>query len=199
MDGLLLSRKEQAQQRRSQFLRVAMEMFVERGIENVSIADIASRVGVAHGLIYHYFDSKDDLVIAVLRLASPEEAFHEVALNMRGMPARKGLRLFAERLGTILEERGDVMRFLFRETLSPRSVLSSGIGNIQERVLEDLSAYLRERIEAGELREHDTRAPFRMLISSALVLGLLKQPVQPWINTFVDTLLVGIEAVSDMP
>jgi len=94
----------------------------------------------------------------------------------------------------MLHERGDIVRFLFRESLSPRSVLPSAITDMQERVLERLSAYSTERIAAGELRPHDPRAPFLMLISSALVLGLLKQPVGPWVDSFVDKILSGIRA-----
>lgn len=194
-----ISRKQQAELRRSQLTQVALEMFVERGIENVSIADLAARVGVAHGLVYHYFASKDELLVAALQLASPAQGFHAIAQSMVGMPAREGLRLFTSRLASMLEERGDVIRFLFRESLSPRSVLPSGIADMQEQVLEDLSGYLRERIEAGELREHDARAPFRMLISSALILGLLRQPMEPWIDSFVDTVLAGIRSESYVP
>lgn len=172
---------------------------MERGIENGSVADVAARAGVAHGLVYHYFASKEELLMAVLEHASPVEAFAAVAESMRGLPAAEGLRVFALSLGSMLEERGEVLRFLFRESLSPRSVLPSGIATIQEQVLEELAAYLTERVAAGELRPHDPRAPFRMLISSALLLGLMKQPVAPWIDSFVDTILHGIRSEEHRP
>jgi AcrR family transcriptional regulator len=193
------SRKEQAQRRRAQLLDVALRLFVERGIENVSIADLAAGAGVAHGLVYHYFASKDELLVAVLEHASPLEGFLAIAASMRGLPAHEGLRLFTTRLGGMLRERGDVLRFLFRESLSPRSALPSRIAEVQEQVLEGLASYLNERIEAGELRPHDTRTPFRMLISSALVLGLLEQPVEPWIDSFVETILSGIRSQDHRP
>jgi AcrR family transcriptional regulator len=188
------SRKEQAQRRRAQLLDVALQLFVERGIENVSIADLAAGAGVAHGLVYHYFASKDELLVAVLEHASPLQGFLDIAASMRGLPAHEGLRLFTMRLGGMLQERGDVLRFLFRESLSPRSALPSRIAEVQEQVLEELASYLTGRIGAGELRPHDPRAPFRMLISSALVLGLFGQPVEPWIDSFVETILFGIRS-----
>lgn len=52
--------------RRQEILDAAAALFVARGIDGVSIADIAEHAGIAKGLMYHYFTSKDDLV-AVLR------------------------------------------------------------------------------------------------------------------------------------
>jgi AcrR family transcriptional regulator len=188
------SRKEQAERRREQLLETALELFVERGIENVSIADLAVHAGVAHGLIYHYFTSKDELVAAVVRHASPSTDVHEIVEQMRGLPVTDGLRILATRFCAILEARGDVVRFLLRESLSPRSELPAGLMLMQEELLVVLSAYLDEQIEAGTLRPHDPRTPFRMLISSILLLGVLKQPIEPWIESFVDTILNGIRA-----
>jgi AcrR family transcriptional regulator len=182
------------QRRQVQLLGVALELFVERGIEKVSIADLPGQAGVAHGLFYHYFASKDELLVAVLEHASPLQGFLAIAESMHGLPADEGLRLFAMRLGGMLEERGDVLRFIFRESLSPRSLLPSALVDVQQQVLEGLASYRTERIEAGELRPHDPRAPFRILISSPLVLELLKQPVEPWIDSFVDTILSGIRS-----
>lgn len=193
------TRTEQAVRRRGQLVAVALELFVERGVENVSVAEVAARAGVANGLVYHYFSTKDELLMAVLDQASPVAAFTAVAESMRGLPAAEGLRVFTLSLGRMLDERGDVLRFLFRESLSPRSVLPPKVATMQEQVLSGLASYLSERIALGELRPHDPRAPFRMLISSALVLGLTKQPVGPWVDSFVDTILGGIRAEEPPP
>lgn len=185
-------RREQAQRRRAQLLDVALQAFVDDGIENVSMADLAARAGVAHGLVYHYFASKDELVLAVMAHASPLEHFSDIAADMHGMPVQDGLRLFGERLAALLEQRRDVVRFVLRETLSPRSELPARLAELQARVLDGLGEYLTERVEAGELRPHDVRAPLRMLISSALVLGVTGQPVAPAMPGLIDTVLSGI-------
>jgi AcrR family transcriptional regulator len=186
------SRREQADARRAQLLRVTLDIFVERGIEHVTMAQVAARAGVAPGLLYHYFGSKDQLLSAVLDAASPRDAFAELGNSLAGKPVEQGLREFAVRAAALLEERGDVVRVLFREMLSPASTLPLGIVDIQQQVLSDLAAYLAERIEAGELRPHDTQVPLRLLISGILVLGVTRQPVEPWINGFVDVVLRGI-------
>lgn len=186
------SRKEQARRRRDQLIDVALGLFVERGVENVTVADVAGRAGVAHGLVYHYFSGKDELLGAVMERASPVPAFRALAAGMAGSPAAEGLRTFTRGLAVMLDERRDVVRMLLREVLSPRSTLPPGLAAIQDAALDALGDYLAERVAAGELRPHDTRAPFRMLISTALVLAVTDEPLEPWIDPLVDTILQGI-------
>ena len=54
-----------AQDRRKQILKAAVEVFAERGFHRTRVSDIARRAGVAYGLIYHYFDSKDHVLNSV--------------------------------------------------------------------------------------------------------------------------------------
>src|SRR5262245_870602 len=54
-----------AADRRKQILKAAVEVFAERGFHRTRVSDIAKRAGVAYGLIYHYFDSKDDVLNSV--------------------------------------------------------------------------------------------------------------------------------------
>jgi TetR/AcrR family fatty acid metabolism transcriptional regulator len=59
------ARDESGSARKKQILRAAVEVFAERGFHRTRVSDIARRAGVAYGLIYHYFDSKDAVLGAV--------------------------------------------------------------------------------------------------------------------------------------
>lgn len=54
-------------ERRSHILLGAAQLFVKHGYSGTSIRDIASKVGLLPGSIYHYFPAKEDLFIAVHR------------------------------------------------------------------------------------------------------------------------------------
>ena len=47
--------------RRQELLNTAMELFARQGYEETSMSDIARAAGVAQGLCYRYFDSKQKL------------------------------------------------------------------------------------------------------------------------------------------
>lgn len=62
-----------ADARRAQILRAAARLFSERPYSMVSVNDIADEVGIAKGLLHHYFGSKRELYLEVVRetAASP--------------------------------------------------------------------------------------------------------------------------------
>lgn len=62
--------------RREQILSVAVRLFGERGYAAVSTGDVAAGAGVARGLVNHYFGTKKDLYLEVIRvmLTVPEVA-----------------------------------------------------------------------------------------------------------------------------
>jgi AcrR family transcriptional regulator len=54
-------------ERRSQILDCAQRLFSERNYDAVSTTDIAREAGVARGLLHHYFGTKRDLYLEVVR------------------------------------------------------------------------------------------------------------------------------------
>lgn len=53
--------------RREQLLRAGSELLGRRPYDEVSIDEIARAAGISKGLLYHYFPTKKDFVVAVLR------------------------------------------------------------------------------------------------------------------------------------
>jgi len=43
-------------------IRAATEVFAGKGFHSCRISDIASRAGVAYGLVYHYFENKEEIL-----------------------------------------------------------------------------------------------------------------------------------------
>jgi len=60
-------RRADAVRNRERVIAAAQEVFAERGIE-AGIPEIAERAGVGKGTVYRNFESKDDLVAAILTL-----------------------------------------------------------------------------------------------------------------------------------
>ena len=48
--------------RRRQILDAAIRVFARQGFNACRVSDIAREAGVAYGLVYHYFDSKDQVL-----------------------------------------------------------------------------------------------------------------------------------------
>lgn len=52
--------------RKQQILDVAKDMFAERGVSQTTVRQIGARAGILSGSLYHYFESKADIVDAIL-------------------------------------------------------------------------------------------------------------------------------------
>ena len=50
------------QDKRTRILDAAIRVFAEHGYHGARVGDIAEDAGVAHGLLYHYFASKDEVL-----------------------------------------------------------------------------------------------------------------------------------------
>ncbi|OIV35545.1 hypothetical protein BIV57_21010 [Mangrovactinospora gilvigrisea] len=53
--------------RRGEIVRAAFDMIGERGYPNTTLAAVAERVGLTQQGLLHYFPTKEDLLVAVLR------------------------------------------------------------------------------------------------------------------------------------
>ena len=51
--------------KRNQIMDAALELFSNEGYHNTSISEIARSAGISKGLMYNYFDSKEDLITAI--------------------------------------------------------------------------------------------------------------------------------------
>lgn len=61
-------------ERKEQILAAAVKVFARRGIVGTRMSMIAEEAGLSHGLLYHYFKSKDELFTTIIQRAM-EEAF----------------------------------------------------------------------------------------------------------------------------
>ena len=56
-------------ERREQILGAALKVFAQRGFAGTKIGDIAKAASLSHGLVYHYFASKEEIFYELVTLA----------------------------------------------------------------------------------------------------------------------------------
>jgi TetR/AcrR family fatty acid metabolism transcriptional regulator len=56
------ARSQAAADKRRQILDAAVRVFARQGFHGCRVSDIADEAGVAYGLVYHYFDSKEEVL-----------------------------------------------------------------------------------------------------------------------------------------
>lgn len=69
---------------KQQIVDAAFKLFSEKGYNETSVSQIARAAGLSKGLMYHYFDSKEALLIAILEgmdALSPEKKDWQDTIN----------------------------------------------------------------------------------------------------------------------
>jgi AcrR family transcriptional regulator len=61
------------EERRQEIVSAARKFFIANGFEKTAIGDIARELHIAHGLIYHYYKSKTELLYAVVDQIATEQ------------------------------------------------------------------------------------------------------------------------------
>ncbi|MEU1956965.1 TetR/AcrR family transcriptional regulator [Nocardia rhamnosiphila] len=59
-------------ERKTQLITLGVKMLGERAIEDISVSEIAAQAGISRGLLFHYFPTKQDFQLEVIRHANAE-------------------------------------------------------------------------------------------------------------------------------
>lgn len=105
-----------AADRKKQILKAAVAVFAERGFHRTRVSDIAKRAGVAYGLIYHYFDSKDHVLNSVFE--ENWSVFLKVLRDLRDdeeLDAAEKLRRIAALLIDALQVAPSIIQVIIQE------------------------------------------------------------------------------------
>jgi AcrR family transcriptional regulator len=111
----LTDRSIAQEEKRRQILDAAVRVFARSGYHDCRVGDITEEAGVAHGLLYHYFSSKEEVLEAVFRDAwgGVLEAFGEIEES--GEEPVEQLRHVAAILLRSWRRDPDLVRVLVRE------------------------------------------------------------------------------------
>jgi AcrR family transcriptional regulator len=174
------ARQLQAEARREQILETALKLFAAQGFDATSTRQIAKEVGIAEGLIFHYFPTKASLLTAILhdRLEG-RRAFRSqlrpLLEDAGGKPAPEVLRAVASGWFATLRRDEELVIVLFATAQTNPEVRRAWQRLIREGT-ELLTGYLAARVGAGELRKDlplETAAT--MFVSSLIIFFLARR------------------------
>jgi TetR/AcrR family transcriptional regulator, fatty acid metabolism regulator protein len=160
--------------KRRLILDAAVRVFARRGYHGSRVGDIASEAGVAHGLLYHYFASKDEVLETVFR-----ENFGDLLERFRAVersdePAAEKLEGIAKILLRTWRNDPDLVTVMVREVArSPQ--LQSQVDEVREAF-----AIIQRVIEQGQA-EGTFRGDLDAQLASWIVYGGLEEVLTGWV------------------
>ncbi len=196
-----ISRRQHAEERRDQILDAAVQVFAEKGFGGASIRDIAAAVGVTEGLLYHYFEGKEQLMQACWKERSWRAHLERILASAGTKPLESVLRELVTDFMQTLSKNAPLVRMCAAESRRDPDLAAQHLAHIMDnhRLLTD---FLRHRMAAGDMRsDADPDAAAGLLMGCAYSNFLLfgdsdsetwDQNVRFMAGSGVDTILRGI-------
>jgi AcrR family transcriptional regulator len=145
--------------RRAEIASAAARVFAENGVSNTAVSDIVKSAGVAQGTFYLYFDSKDDVVLAVVhQFADQMLAAIESAVGASGTTAVEKLLGLRDVLVTYDEDPATLDLAEFLHHPSNRQVHDRLAEHLTPRLIPLVESVVCQGVAEGVFDVPDTRA-----------------------------------------
>jgi AcrR family transcriptional regulator len=165
--------------RREQIINAAIQVFAQKGFSKATNKDIAREAGITPGLIYYYFESKEQLLEAVIESRSPLRLVASAPPQLLMLPPRMFLRSMIRQILGIIEDENfvQVIRVMLPEIIhNPQ--MTPMVASFLQRMLEFLTNYFESQMEAGELRRADASLTAQIFVSSVMGFVLRRQIIR---------------------
>lgn len=163
----IMSPKESKQKRIEDITNAAMEIFLEKGYENATMDNIAKKAGISKGGLYHYFKSKDTVLIFVNQKIS--ENIEKIMYNALKMPSvKEGIMFYIENYLKYWLEHPKETSFLF---LSITKMMDNHeLLDYYQQFTGDYMNYFQQAFEmgvnSGEFIQHNVKTSAITLVAA---------------------------------
>ena len=162
--------------RRDQIIDAAMQVFAQKGFTRATNKDIAREAGITPGLIYYYFDSKEDLLKTIIETRSPAQLMTTLPPQVFELPPEIFMRMLILRALSIIETDQFIQltRMILPEVVH-NTELEPIIFPMIRRLLEFLGTYFEVQMEKGALRRVDGVLTAQVMVGSVFIFVLRRQ------------------------
>jgi AcrR family transcriptional regulator len=171
------SRAAAAADKRRQILDAAIRVFATRGFHACRVSDVADEAGVAYGLVYHYFGSKEEILNTLFteRWQIMLDAISEID-RQQEIPARDKLYLVASFIIDSYRHEPDLMKVIIVEvTRAANTFGREHLAKIREAY--DMIGQIVEGAQRDGVFKRDISSDFAAL----MFYGAIEQLLSGWI------------------
>ncbi len=168
--------KQDTETRRDQIAQAALDLIAEKGVQGLSVARIAHRIGLVPSAIYRHYKGKDQILDAILDVIRDRLTANVEAVLQETPEPLEQLRRLAHRHVEVIRANRAIPQVIFsREIYGGEARRRDKVYRVIRRYLGQVEGMIRRGQETGAVQPHlDPEA------TSVLFLGLIQPPAILW-------------------
>ncbi len=141
------------EKRRVLIMEKALKLFATYGVDNITIDDIADSLKISHGLFYHYFKDKNDLIDEIIKKSKDVFSILLSQLNSEDKSPKEIVRFLSEFiLNELKEDEENAYYINFFLTINfQKTYRSNDTGHLE---IENLLNIIKKGQKEGEFKDN---------------------------------------------
>ena len=167
---------------RQQILDASLRLFSERGFARTTVRDIARQAGITDAAIYYHFQSKRELLEALVEERGFVNSLEGLERASTDLPLYETMLRMARGAINLMDENREFLRLIIHEGLGGDEAAAEQYQRLADRWESGLVTVLQRYVGKGELPGDDIQAMARQIIYTILMAfedSLLNRHVSP--------------------
>ena len=162
-------RQRRFAKRREEILGVAARIFAQKGYADTRITEIADASDLADSTLYNYFDSKRDILLAIMGKAKSD--IETILQEVDELKTREDIVAMVEKGYGVLIAHLPFTRALLMEAWIDDAILQDYLIDRLEHIGQRVHEFIVSRVDAGDFR------PIDPALATQMVLGMFIAPI----------------------
>lgn len=163
--------------RKRWIIEAAVSAFAQKGFHRTSIREIATGAAVAIGTCYHYFDSKDDILIDILREEIDVLQRTLADITQRNRPVKEQIEAVLQLCFDRLAKDKSLTKLILCEKVIAQDKFRDTFRSLQDTIASHLQRIIAQGIAKGEI------TPCNPSLMATLIMGALEAIIGKIIDT----------------
>jgi AcrR family transcriptional regulator len=156
-------------ERRNHIVKIAAELIVKRGYNNISTRELATALGMSTGGLYHYIGSKADILYLIINFTAEltGRTLDRLTDEFKGAtPAgqlKESIKVYFETVDYYRDFHNFVNHIMLSLSFRDRRIVYQA----ESRIIEFFESLLKSGMEKGDFRDADARIVAHNIVATA--------------------------------
>ena len=162
--------------RQQEIINISLELIAERGIQGLTIKNLAKKIGFTESAVYRHFENKIQILIAILDFfKNKTNSFFTDELSTNDNSMVKIEQLFLNHFKTFSRTPSLVAVIFSEEIFRNETVLNEKVAEIMKKNASNLTNIIEQGQEQGDIRTDIQSSDL-----SIIIMGSLRMFVKQW-------------------